>query len=784
MKSPSWRVALVADGLVQRDGLPGVLLDLQHLLRGDVHLLGELLRRGLAAQVLEQLALDAAELVDDLDHVHRDADGAGLVGHRAGDGLADPPRRVGRELVALGVVELLDRTDQAEVALLDEVQERHAAAGVALGQRHDEAQVRLEQVVLGPLAVAHDPAQVAAHLRRHLLAGLDRPAQPLGRVEAGLDPLGELDLLLGVEQRDLADLLEVGADGVGRRGELGVLAGLPQCLGLLLVPHEVARLLRGSRGTRDGGADDRTGVGLVVLLVVGVVVASRCRPRPRHLLPRLSSSVSSAGSISTASSRSPTSGAPSSSSSPSSSGVVRAGLHRPLGSRFSAGLRRCGSRTGGCRLAVSRLRARGTAGTAGCGTRRLIDGRVGAGCGVCGCHLGPLATVRSPVTRMVDPRRRCVRCSPRRPPLVGLLDPRRVEPPWRPPPAGTRAIVTVRVTGHRPRVRPSCSVAPDGRTDVVADLLPAATRRVDRCVVGWCGERPSRVHHHLAARRARVRRSRGAAEHRGTRRHRGRRAPAHPAPAVGAAHGPVGRAGGGVDEEHADRRRHRLGHRVGGARARAAGAAAAGRPGGGGGGRRQRRGRGGDVGGRPDRRHGQLPLRAALVRRVVGGDARRGLARRSRRGARVGAAVERSPRRGGDLRRAAAAVQRRDRPRHDDGRHRVRLLPAAPGAPGRVPRGDAAAGARPAPERVVGAGRVLRGGRLARRLPRARPALVGLGRGGADRRGGGGRRAGAGPVRLSRRRRRTGPGHAASWRRPGWPPGSPRLAAELGAAEI
>ncbi len=35
-------VALVADGLVERDGLPGVLLDLQHLLRGDVHLLGEL----------------------------------------------------------------------------------------------------------------------------------------------------------------------------------------------------------------------------------------------------------------------------------------------------------------------------------------------------------------------------------------------------------------------------------------------------------------------------------------------------------------------------------------------------------------------------------------------------------------------------------------------------------------------------------------------------------------------------------------------------------------------
>src|SRR3712207_3472753 len=56
----------------------------------------------------------------------------------------------------------------------------------------------------------------------------------------------EVDLLLGVEQRDLADLLEVGADGVGGRGELGVLAGLPQRLGLLLlVPLEVGTGLRG-----------------------------------------------------------------------------------------------------------------------------------------------------------------------------------------------------------------------------------------------------------------------------------------------------------------------------------------------------------------------------------------------------------------------------------------------------------------------------------------------------------------------------------------------------------
>ena len=204
-------VALVADGLIQGDRFAGVLLDLQHLLRGDVHFLGQLLRSGLAAQILEQLTLDAAELVDHLDHVHRDADGAGLIGHRAGDGLTDPPRGIGGELVALGVVELLDRANQAQVALLDEVQERHSAAGVTLGQRDHQTQIRFQQMVFRAIAVAADPRHVAALLHRQLLAALGHLGHLLGGVEACFDPLGQFHLFLGIEQSDLADLLEVGA---------------------------------------------------------------------------------------------------------------------------------------------------------------------------------------------------------------------------------------------------------------------------------------------------------------------------------------------------------------------------------------------------------------------------------------------------------------------------------------------------------------------------------------------------------------------------------------------
>src|SRR5256886_17154972 len=85
----------------------------------------------------------------------RDADRPRLVCDGACDRLPDPPRRVCRELVALAIVELLDRADETDVPLLDQVEEAHAAADVLLRNGHDETKVRLGQVVAGgglPLA--------------------------------------------------------------------------------------------------------------------------------------------------------------------------------------------------------------------------------------------------------------------------------------------------------------------------------------------------------------------------------------------------------------------------------------------------------------------------------------------------------------------------------------------------------------------------------------------------------------------------------------------------------
>ncbi len=71
---------------------------------------------------------------------------------------------IGGELEASLVVELLDRPDQADVALLQEVEETDPAADVLLGDRDDQAQVRRRQLLARVSAHAHDLALAVGEL--------------------------------------------------------------------------------------------------------------------------------------------------------------------------------------------------------------------------------------------------------------------------------------------------------------------------------------------------------------------------------------------------------------------------------------------------------------------------------------------------------------------------------------------------------------------------------------------------------------------------------------------
>jgi hypothetical protein len=115
------RVLGVADGLVEARRRAGCSLDLVRLGDREVRLLGDLIERRLPAELGPERALGAVQLLHALDDVNRHPDRARLVGECARHGLADPPRGVGRELVAAAPVELLDCADQAQRPFLDQI---------------------------------------------------------------------------------------------------------------------------------------------------------------------------------------------------------------------------------------------------------------------------------------------------------------------------------------------------------------------------------------------------------------------------------------------------------------------------------------------------------------------------------------------------------------------------------------------------------------------------------------------------------------------------------------
>src|SRR5438093_6785291 len=96
-----------------------------------------------------QIEVRARDAVESVHEVNRHPDGSALICDGAIDRLADPPRRVGRELEAAAVLEALDRLHQAEIALLDEVEERHLPCEVALGHGDDESEIRLRKFASG-----------------------------------------------------------------------------------------------------------------------------------------------------------------------------------------------------------------------------------------------------------------------------------------------------------------------------------------------------------------------------------------------------------------------------------------------------------------------------------------------------------------------------------------------------------------------------------------------------------------------------------------------------------
>src|SRR5262249_36904581 len=190
------RIFLFADRRLQRNRFLRDLQYLADLSYRNVHALGNFFRRRLAPKFLHQLPRRTDQLVDGFDHVHRNTDGAGLIGDGAGNGLADPPRSVRGEFIAAAVLKFVHSFHQADVAFLDQVQKLQPAVGIFLRNGNHQAQVRFDELAFRRLGVHVTLDDFALRALEFLVGDAGFPLQSFQI--AAMPALDTPEFLLGV----------------------------------------------------------------------------------------------------------------------------------------------------------------------------------------------------------------------------------------------------------------------------------------------------------------------------------------------------------------------------------------------------------------------------------------------------------------------------------------------------------------------------------------------------------------------------------------------------------
>ena len=141
--------------------------------------------------------------------MYRHADGARLVRNGTRDRLPDPPCRIGREFIAFGIVEFIDRFQKAQISFLNEIQKLQPAPQIFFCNGDHETEIPIRKLFLRiPRCFLFFRSCIRAHPR--------------------LDPLSEYDFFFTGQKGQRTDFLQIhfhgiiDGDGIVQIGHRGV----------------------------------------------------------------------------------------------------------------------------------------------------------------------------------------------------------------------------------------------------------------------------------------------------------------------------------------------------------------------------------------------------------------------------------------------------------------------------------------------------------------------------------------------------------------------------------
>ena len=102
------------------------------------------------------------EAIDLITHVNRNANGSALIGDRSGNCLTYPPGSVSREFVASTIIEFLSGSNETDVPLLNQIQERDTAPHVLLGNANHQARIGGDQMLSRRPTILNEESEAGA----------------------------------------------------------------------------------------------------------------------------------------------------------------------------------------------------------------------------------------------------------------------------------------------------------------------------------------------------------------------------------------------------------------------------------------------------------------------------------------------------------------------------------------------------------------------------------------------------------------------------------------------
>lgn len=142
-------IIIIEERSLEGDRLIGDFKKIEKFLERNGKILRKLLRSRLKEDLMKNMERSKKDIVDSLDNMKRNEDSEGMIGNRKGNWMKNKKGRIGREIVEEEILKIIERFNEENIELMNEIEEMKEEVSVIIGNRNKKEKVRLKNLIIG-----------------------------------------------------------------------------------------------------------------------------------------------------------------------------------------------------------------------------------------------------------------------------------------------------------------------------------------------------------------------------------------------------------------------------------------------------------------------------------------------------------------------------------------------------------------------------------------------------------------------------------------------------------